>query len=265
MMFETAAPIYREALAKSGYKCELKFDPNAAKPGKKNRNRKRNISWFNPPHNATVKTNVGAEFLKLVDRCFPHSNPLSKIINRNTVKVSYSCTRNMEAIISGKNAKILASTTPENRTCSCPRNVTCPLQGKCLTKNLVYHTKVTQEDQTTNDYIGLTSTDFKARLAVHKRSFINEEENQTSLSKHIWELKRKNINYTLNWELVDRAMPFSPVTGVCWLCIKEKFHIMFRPSMANLNSRSEIYSNCRHKKSALLIPPIRKKKKRTPG
>ena len=171
----------------------------------------------------------------------------------------------MEAIISGKNAKILASSTPVTKTCSCTKNSTCPLDGKCLTRNLVYHVKVTQEDQTANGYIGLTSTEFKARLAVHKRSFWNEEENQTSLSKHIRGLKEKNINYTLNWNLVDRATPFSPVTGVCWLCIKEKFYIMFRPSLANLNSRSEIYSNCRHKKSALLIKPTRKKKKRTPG
>jgi hypothetical protein len=261
-MFKMAAPLYQEALTKSGYNFELKFDPKAAEPSKKNRVRKRNISWFNPPFNSSVKTNIGAEFLKIVDKCFPPGHTLHKIINRSTVKISYSCTPNMEAIISGRNAKILSVPKQEERQCSCTRNSVCPLDGKCLSKNLIYHATVLQEDQTKNHYTGLTSTTFKARLGVHHQSFRDEEVNQTSLSKHIWDLKRKNIKYELGWEMVDRAKPFSPVTGVCALCIKEKYYIMFRPNQANLNSRNEIYSNCRHKRAALLI---KKEKKRNPG
>lgn len=170
----------------------------------------------------------------------------------------------MEAIISGRNAKILASPEIEERVCSCPRNAVCPLDGKCLTKNLIYCATVTEEDQSTRTYTGLTSTTFKARLGVHHQSFRDKEVNQTSLSKHIWDLKSKNIKHTVSWALVDRAKPYSPITGLCNLCIKEKYYIMFRPTQANLNSRSEIYSNCRHKKSVLLIGK-EKKKKRNPG
>ena len=207
-MFETAAPIYREALAKSGYEFELKFDPNADKPANKTRNRKRNILWYNPPYNSSVKTNIGREFLKLVDRCFPHGHPLRKLINRNTVKVSYSCTPNMEKIISSRNAKLLSSPSPDERSCSCPRNTPCPLDGKCLLKNVVYEATVTQDDQTQNHYTGLCSTTFKARLGIHKHSFKNENDNQTSLSKFIWTLQRKNIGYNITWRLLDRAEPF---------------------------------------------------------
>ena len=96
LMFETAAPAYREALAKSGYAYELKVDPNAAEQPPKKRCRKRHISWFNPPWNARVTTNVGAEFLKILDASFPKNHPLHKICNRNTVKVSYCCMANME-------------------------------------------------------------------------------------------------------------------------------------------------------------------------
>ena len=87
-MFETAAPIYREALAKSGYDFELKFDPDASKTRKKTRNRKQNILWYNPPYNSSVKSNIGSDFLKLLDRCFPHGHPIRTLLNRNTVKVS---------------------------------------------------------------------------------------------------------------------------------------------------------------------------------
>ena len=41
--------------------------------------------------------------------------------------------------------------------------------------------------------VGLCSTDFKARKAVHDHSFRNREDNQTSLSKHIWDLKDNNF------------------------------------------------------------------------
>ena len=136
-----------------------------------------------------MKTNIGREFLKLVDRCFPHGHPLRKLINRNTVKVSYSCTPNMEKIISSRNAKLLSSPSPDERSCSCPRNTPCPLDGKCLLKNVVYEATVTQEDQTQNHYTGLCSTTFKARLGIHKHSFKNENENQTTLSKFIWTLQ----------------------------------------------------------------------------
>ena len=44
------------------------------------------------------------------------------------------------------------------------------------------------------------------------------------------------------------------------LCIKEKFHILFSPESATINSRDEVYSACRHKHSLLLIPRERKKK-----
>ena len=71
-MFETAAPIYREALAKSGYDFELKFDPNASEKSHKNKNnRSRDITWFNPPYSAAIRTNIGKEFFNLVSKSFP--------------------------------------------------------------------------------------------------------------------------------------------------------------------------------------------------
>ena len=103
-MFNSAIPIYKEALTKSGYDYNLKFDPKASEPSKKKRNRKnRPKIWFNPPYSSAVRSNIGKDFLKLVTKCFPPGHPLRKIFNRNTIKVGYSCTPNMAAIISGRN------------------------------------------------------------------------------------------------------------------------------------------------------------------
>ena len=131
-MFQKAAPLFQESLDRSGYNYKLKYEPQVNTPRPKKRGRKRHILWFNPPFNHTVRTNVAREFLSLIDTCFPPGHPLKKIFNRNTVKVAYSTTPNMAQIIAGKNAKVLNGNKEEKRDCSCPKNKTCPLDGKCL-------------------------------------------------------------------------------------------------------------------------------------
>ena len=135
-----------------------------------------------------------------------------------------------------------------------------PLGGQCLRKNIIYQATVTQEDQTKDTYTGLCSTDFKKRLGRHTHTMKDESIQQTSLSKFTWSLKRKNKNFVITWKILDRGEPFSPISGKCDLCIKEKFHILFSPESATINSRDEVYSACRHKHSLLLIPRERKKK-----
>ena len=130
-MFQTEAPLFQDSIKKSGYDFTLKFDPSASnktQPKKKKRSRKDNTLWFNPPYNHIVTTNVGKEFLNLVDQCFPPGNPLRKIFNRNNVKISYSTTPNMAQIISGKNQKLLGK-KDNMKTCSCPKDKKpdCPL------------------------------------------------------------------------------------------------------------------------------------------
>ena len=88
--FDSACPPYQDALHKSGYNYKLKFNPQHAKT-----KRSRNIIWFNPPYNSNVKTNIGHKFLQAIDDCFPKNNPLHKIFNRNTLKLSYSCMPNI--------------------------------------------------------------------------------------------------------------------------------------------------------------------------
>ena len=98
-------------------------------------------------------------------------------------------------------------------------------------------------------------------MAVHKHSFKNSELNQTSLSQHIHELKDKNIEFNFSWKIVDRGKPFSPISGKCDLCTKEKHHIIFKSDQTHLKSRNEMYSNYRHKQSVLISGQSPKKEK----
>ena len=45
-------------------------------------------------------------FSQLIDTHFPSTNKLHKIFNRNTAKVSHSCTENISQIIKEHNKKV---------------------------------------------------------------------------------------------------------------------------------------------------------------
>ena len=107
-IFQRAAPPYQEALNKSGYSYKLHFSPPPLVPDlPTKRNRKRNITWFNPPFSKNVKTNIGKKFFDILSLCFPPENPLSTIFNRNTVKLSFSCMPNISQVISRHNKQAL--------------------------------------------------------------------------------------------------------------------------------------------------------------
>ena len=67
------------------------------------------IIYFNPPFSKDVTTNVGKQFMQAMDKHFPKGNPLNKIFNRNSVKMSYRCTANLGLNISAHNSKNLKS------------------------------------------------------------------------------------------------------------------------------------------------------------
>ena len=159
----------------------------------------------------------------------------------------------MSTVISARNAKLLAPPQEKvEKMCNCRVKNACPLEGKCLSKSVVYKATVKQDNQKINTYIGLTSNHFKKRFYSHNHSFKNPDVNQTSLSNHIRKLKEEKIEHTIHWEQIDQARVFSPVTGICALCTKEKFHITFKPGVGPLNKKSEMFSNCRHKRRVLL-------------
>jgi len=103
--FEKAKGDYSNALKNSGFNHNLKY----SKQNKATETRKRSIIWFNPPYNAKVETHIGNRFLALVDSHFPRHHRYHKIFNRNTIKLSYSCSPSMSSIISKHNRKLLSN------------------------------------------------------------------------------------------------------------------------------------------------------------
>ena len=106
--------------------------------------------------------------------------------------------------------------------------------------------------QNQRNLCGITANTFKARLATHKQSFNNRNSNQTTLSKHIWDMKDKKINYNITYKIIGRGQPYNPKTGKCLLCLKEKTIIITKPSSSTLNKKNEFVNKCPHRDKHLL-------------
>ena len=227
--FQKAAPIYVEALKNSGFTDAIDY---YNVKDKKKRPRKRNIVWFNSPFSHHVSTNIGRDFLKLLDKHFPPNHRLRKICKRSTIKISYSCMPNMEAIISRHNKRLtnhnVTEQQPTARTCFCRQKNDCPLNGRCLERSLAYSASVSCPGSNTMNYYGFCETDCKARYNNHSHTFRNEVKAcATELSKCIiWKCKRNNLDFTINWYIVARTESRRSGVRNCNVCMSEKLTII---------------------------------------
>ena len=114
-IFNLSKASYQRALQERGSKCELKFEPNNKKC---TRTRKRDILWYNPPFNKHVRTNIEKKFLNFIKEKNTKEHPLHKILNRNTIKLSYSCMSSMQNTIDRHNRAMLNKTTDKIKDCN---------------------------------------------------------------------------------------------------------------------------------------------------
>ena len=250
--FEKSKPVYEEALARSGYSCKLEYTSTATR----RKNRPRNVIWFNPPYNALVKTDVGKQFLTLLSKHFPPHHKFRKLFNKNNVKLSYSCTKNMSSIISSHNKKVLSSdiSGPLNDGgCNCTK-FTCPMNGNCLENGVIYKAEVSCNNSR-KDYIGSTEKEFKRRWRNHKTSLEKEmKKHPTSLSRHYWTLKNSGgSNPIVNWSRLRRSVAYRCGGQKCNLCLEEKLAILQAPPDSLINKRSELLNRCLHKRKHRLV------------
>ena len=113
-------------------------------------------NWHINPQTLTIKDIVSARekscglihrlakiflqksFLNLLDLHFPRNHIYSSIFIRNKIKVSCSCMENIKSLINNHNVKVLNNTTEIQESCNCRNKNNCPLDGKCLTQNILY-------------------------------------------------------------------------------------------------------------------------------
>ena len=109
------------------------------------------------------------------------------------------------------NRKILQKSNANTaQACNC-KKFECPVKDQkltCRTESVIYEATVKAEDNSEEEktYIGLTGMEFKQRHYQHRHDFQNENKREsTELSKHIWKLKDKNINYNIRWKIIKQV------------------------------------------------------------
>ena len=254
-IFNQEANLYNEGLKQAGYKEKIKY-VNTNNEDRPARSRKRKIIYFSPPWNDALATNLGRRFLELVDSCFPVGSPFHQLFNRNTVKISYSTTKNVRSIISSNNNKLLnpkQNNATNLRECNCVPATSCPVNGKCLRSSLIYSGKV-ETNAGSKEYIGVTKNTFKERWNHHQHYHRHiGERTKTTLANHIWSLKERNVAFSEKWAIETHGQTYSPEIGYCNACAIEKYLIFKYFKTRNLtNRRSELCFKCRHAPAFLL-------------
>ena len=142
----------------------------------------------------------------------------------------------------------------ERADCSCRKKESCPLEGRYLTKSLVYRVHLDVKDKKIEtNYIGLTENSFKDRFNRHQTTFRDRYKiSSTDFSKFIWDLKDKSIdNVEMDWYIVEKAPPLKNGSKRCELFLTEKYHIIFQ-KFDHLNQGKGLLNKCRHRNKFLL-------------
>ena len=102
--------------------------------------------------------------------------------------------QSIKSIMNNHNITVLNNTTEIEESCNCRTKNICPLDGKCLTPNIICKAQITlnQLNCKQENYIRATETDFKHRFNNHTKSFnLEHYKNNTELSKEYWTAKHK--------------------------------------------------------------------------
>ena len=216
--------IYDEALKNSGFQGRLEYvnpmnsgsngrsnscgiyalvkvgGTNNNDPNRRGKIRNRTVIRFNPPFCKLTNINMGKYFLNLLDMHFNRDSSSRKIVNRNTVKISYFCTNNMHNSLNDHNSRLLDEL---NRNNGGPDEVSCNCRRKgndsCNSKSVVYQPCLSPMEHNNDGervYIGIFAGNWKLGRYNYRHSFSNLRlRNQTAQSKYLWNLKDQGLTH----------------------------------------------------------------------
>lgn len=151
----------------------------------------------------------------------------------------------------------------KSNKCSCHKTrdgipQICELPNICSLTNVIYECEIIETSGASQgqseSYVGLTKGRFIARKRQHDKSFLERRSHTaTALSEHVHDLKEGNVDYKLEWRILQRARGFDGING-CNLCEAEKSRIMFSEKPL-LNQRSELFNACCHRRLYKFKPP----------
>ena len=164
--------------------------------------------------------------------------------------------QNIKSVINNHNMKVLNNTAEIEEGCNWRNKNNCPLDGKCLTTNIIYEAQITsnQLNYMQKNYIGAAETDFKYRFSNHTKSFnVEHYENDTELSNEYWSIKCNHFTPKVTWRIIRKCTTFNTIKRKYYLCLNEKLEIASYKGDNLLNKRSELINKCRQQNKFTLL------------
>lgn len=88
---------------------------------------------------------------------------------------------------------------------------------------VLYKAYLTTTRNTTSIYIGMTASEIKTIFNNQIKSFNHEAyKNETELSSHVWDLKRRKQNFSIVWSIISQHNNRLTSHNKCSLCLGEK-------------------------------------------
>ena len=188
----------------------------------------------NTPISKIVKTNIGNKFFNLTKRNFPKHLKIWKIFNKDTIKLSYSCFRNMSSVIASYNRRIIQPTS-NNHGCN-DRQTFYIDQSYQHPVNEITDISVLQKL-----HLNYTADCRRKRYVI-----------SIELSKYVWKLKDEKITANIKW--IGMSIVYgTPKGGVCKLCLCDKFWLLkYFVNEHLLNEKLKFISKCRYENKLLV-------------
>ena len=120
----------------------------------------------------------------------------SLLIKKIQLHISYSCFPNFPNTIKSYNNRISSEEVAQSKPkCNCRQRDTCPLEGNCLNKEIIYQCNLKESTISGGvNYNGFAENTFKSQFYKHRNSVRYEcKTNSNELSKHFWEMKRNGM------------------------------------------------------------------------
>ena len=250
-MFNNAIVVYQEAMQKSRYHNELKYQ-HSNSPTISAKTKKENGKFYGSTLLSMNMLKLILEELFLIysKSTFPPAIASTKSATKTTVRISYSCMLNMAVIQSRHNKTILASkNTNVHPPCNCRHKAECPLNINCCKKAIVCKASIsTNSNNLPKSYYGCCKTEFKFCFYNYHQTFKNKQKRYTTkLSKAFWEAIDNGRELHVEWSILARSSTYQPGAARCNLCLDEKLAILLADPPSTLNKRMELTSKCCHK------------------